>query len=101
MNKTVDATVYLQVAPEWNDYYLRRDPDNPSALRGAKVAAMTQGKPGKQRPGTVLVKLTVRVPAAAFYPLRPEAVVVIPEDMTLSEPLEVTAGDPTQGGTDG
>lgn len=92
----VDATVYMQIEPEWSEWYRRRGQlDDPQALVGAKGVTMTQKKPQRQKPGTVLVKLTVRIPAAAFYPLRPTAVVVIPDDMTVTEPLEVTAEDPT------
>lgn len=96
MSNHVDAAVYLQIEPEWSDYYRRQGRlDDPNALVGAKGVAITQKKPGKQRPGTVLVKLTVRIPVAAFLPLRPEAVLVIPDDMTTHEPLEVLAEDPT------
>lgn len=95
----VDATFYAQLAPVWGDYYQRtRNLDHPNALQGAKMVRHTVTKPQRPAPGTVLVKLTVRVPAAAFYPLRPEAVVVIPEDMTLTTPIEIVASDP--GGED-
>lgn len=86
----VDATFYAQVEPEWG--YAYGDQDRP--VRGAKVVTITQKKPAKPRGGTVLVKLTIRVPAGAFLPLRPEAIVVIPEDMTVTAPVEVVAEDP-------
>lgn len=93
MSEYVDATFYVQVEPEW--IFGGRSRDTANAVRGAKAVALTQNKPGRQKPGTVLTKLTVRVPKAAFVPLRPEAIVVIPEDMLASsEPLEVEAGDP-------
>lgn len=87
----VDATFYAQVEPEWSRWV---DSNGERSLRGAKVVTITQNRPGKQRGGTVLVKLTVRVPAGAFLPLKPEAIVVIPDDMTVTEPIEVEAGDP-------
>jgi hypothetical protein len=46
----------------------------------------------------VVVKVTLRIPAAVFDPLRPEAVVVIPADLTDPHPVVVDAGDPTDGG---
>jgi hypothetical protein len=86
----VDATFYAQVEPIWG--WARTAADRP--LTGAKAVHITQKRPERQRGGTVLVKLTIRVPRAAFLPLRPEAVVVVPEDMTLTQPIEVLAGDP-------
>lgn len=41
--------------------------------------------------GTVEVKFTVETPKAAFVPLRPEAVVIVPESMTTPHPVEVKA----------
>lgn len=92
MSGHVDADFYAQVEPEWGNY---RNSEGLRSLRGAKVVTITQKRPQKQRGGTVLVKLTIRVPNAAFMPLRPEAIVVIPEDMTVTEPVEVIAGDPS------
>lgn len=88
----VDATFYAQVEPEWSPW---TNYDSEHTLKGAKVVTITQKRPARQRGGTVLLKLTVRVPAGAFLPLRPEAVVVIPDDMTVTAPVEVEAGDPT------
>ncbi len=88
----VDATFYAQVDPEWGGLV-----DSETGQRrvwGAKVVNATQKRPTKPRAGTVLVKLTLRVPKAAFLPLAPAAVVVIPEDMTVVAPLEVEAEDP-------
>jgi hypothetical protein len=88
-----DATFYAQVEPEWSSW---TNYDGEKQLRGAKVVRVTQEKPKRPLPGVVLVKLTIRVPSAAFLPLRPEAVVVIPEEMTAASlPIEVEAGDPT------
>lgn len=87
----VDATMYVQLAPEW-DRWGHDDAGN-QILEKAKLANATIKKPEVQKPGTVLLKLTVRVPAGAFLPLAPQAVVVIPEGMTVTEPIEVEAGD--------
>lgn len=91
-----DATFYAQVEPKWGNtgaYWTDRA-GNP-ILEGAKVATITQQRPEKPRRGVVVVKLTVRVPASAFLPLSPEAVVVVPEGMT--ETIMVEAADPTDG----
>lgn len=89
----VDATIYVQLSPEW-DRWSGRDSAGNQILEKAKLATATIKKPERQRPGTVLLKLTVRVPAGAFLPLAPEAVVVIPDGMTVTEPVVVEAGDP-------
>lgn len=92
MAEHVDARFYAQVEPEWSGYV---DSEGNRAVWGAKVVAITQKKPARPRGGTVLVKLTIRVPKAAFMPLRPEAIVVIPEEMTVATPVEVEAVDPS------
>ncbi len=91
MSDYVDAEFYVQVQPEWSLYAY----DGERRVQGAKVVNMTQKKPTKQQGGTVLTKLTIRIPKAAFMPLRPEAIVVIPEHMTVTAPLEVEAVDPS------
>lgn len=84
--KHVDATFYAQIQPEFTY--------SGEHVRSAKVVNFTQKKPDRPKGGTVLVKLTIRVPEAAFLPLRPEAIVVIPEDMSIAQPIEVEAVDP-------
>lgn len=90
MVDTVDATFFAQVDPDWYQHNSWSDPH----LRGAKVVTTTQKKPARPKGGTVLVKLTIRLPVAAFLPLRPEVVVVIPGNMTEVSPIEVIAEDP-------
>jgi hypothetical protein len=83
-----EAEFYVQIEPELYG------PD-PGRVRSIKAVALTQKRPGRQRAGTVMVKLRVRVPDGAFLPLRPEAIVVIPEGMTVAEPITVEAEDPS------
>lgn len=92
MSCAVDATFYAQVEPEFSRY---ADREGNRSVVAAKVVTITQKRPQRPRGGTVLVKLTLRVPEAAFLPLRPEAIVVIPEDMTVTTPVEVIAEEPT------
>jgi hypothetical protein len=87
--KQIDATFYAQIEPEFFRSF------GEERVRSAKVVAVTQKRPERPRRGVVVVKLTISVPEAAFLPLRPEAVVVIPEDMTAPYPIEVEAGDPS------
>ncbi|GEM_PF-965930 len=92
----IDVPVYLQVEPRRRGYnYDTGRNDGPA--RYAAVVATTTKRPTKPRAGVVVVKVTLRIPVAAFEPLRPEAVVVIPTDLTDPHPVEVEAQDPTDG----
>lgn len=83
-----DATFYVQIEPEWSRW---TNSDGERTLRGIKAVALTQKKPDRPRSSVVVTKLTVRVPDAAFLPLRPEAIVVVPEDMVVTSPVHVEA----------
>jgi hypothetical protein len=88
---TVDATFHVQIEPYWSRW---ETTNGEKLVTGAKMINATQARPGKQKPGTVMVKLTVRLPKAAFYPLRPEAVVIVPASLIEATPVEVTAEAP-------
>lgn len=96
MSDTVKATVYLQVQPEFSRLVHLRD--TPASVRDAKIVGYTQNRAKKPRSGVVEVKIAIEIPKAAFLPLRPEAVVVIPETMTTPHPIEVVAEDPNKDG---
>lgn len=87
-----DATFYVQIEPEWSHWV---DSSGDRQVRGIKAVGITQKRPDRPRSGVIVAKLTVRVPDAAFLPLRPEAIVVVPADMVATSPIEVEAGDPT------
>jgi hypothetical protein len=61
-------------------------------------ARMTTRRPDRPKGGTVTVKLTLDIPDSAFYPLSPEAVIVVPESMVLVTPIQVIAEDPQEQG---
>lgn len=87
MSETVDATAYLTVEGiRWRH--------GNKAVRSAKVARVTQGRPSNLAADQVAVRVTVRLPAAAFDPLRPDTLIVVPEDL-IQRPVEVEA---TEGG---
>lgn len=89
---TVEATFYAQVDPQWSSYVHHSDGER--LVRSARVDRITQNRPGRPKAGCVLVKLTIRLPKAVFYPLQPEAIVVVPDSMTELAPVEVEAEDP-------
>jgi hypothetical protein len=88
---TVDATFHVQIEPDWSRW---ETTNGEKLVTGAKMTNATQARPSKQKPGSVLIKLTVRLPKSAFYPLRPEAVVVIPASLIETASVEVTAENP-------
>jgi hypothetical protein len=89
---SVDAPVYLQVEPIFARY--KSPVEDERRLQGARVKRMTLTRPDRPLGGSVLVKVVLRIPAGVFYPLRPEAVVVIPESLTEVNAIEVVASDP-------
>lgn len=91
MSRYIDATFYVQVEP---DYVLGYRPSDTAPIRGARAVGLTQKRPQRQKPGSVLIKLTVRMPDAAFRALHPEAVITIPDSLIQGEPIEVQAEDP-------
>lgn len=87
---SVRTTVYLQVEPIRGRWDVEK-------VIGAKVVRMTQKTPAEnQLGGTILVKITLEMPEAAFNPLQPEVVVIIPEGLTVPMPIEVEVEDPAQ-----
>ncbi|MCZ9884113.1 hypothetical protein [Arthrobacter sp. B2a2-09] len=79
MSGYIEADTYLQLRRTegvWN--------------RPLRVIKSTQRKPAVLEPGCVVVKVRIRVPAAAFEPLTPEAVVTVPESL-IQHTVQATA----------
>lgn len=85
------CTFYVQIEPEWNQYSHAKNGD--LILHSIKAKRITQSRPDSPLSSTITVKLTVEVPDSAFQPLRPEAVIVIPESFVQENPVEVVAED--------
>lgn len=96
MSDTVRATAYLQVEPEYRTFTDADGRSDPQNIIGAKVVASTQRRSTKPKPGVVEVAVTIEIPAAAFIPLRPEATIVIPQNLTIPHPVVVEATDPNE-----
>lgn len=61
---------------------------------GAKVVGFTLGPPGRPKPGTVTIKVNLKIPDAAFLRLIPEADVDIPDDWWTTTPVVVVSVAP-------
>ncbi|WP_284761556.1 hypothetical protein [Curtobacterium sp. MEB011] len=86
MAETVETDAYLQVRPR-NRWVPSHKRGTAEEIEGAAVVRVTQNRPEKPEPGTLTVKVRLRIPKRAFLPLAPEAVIDIPADLT----------DPTEG----
>jgi hypothetical protein len=85
----VDASFYVQIEPDLQYSYVGNEPK----VVGAKAVRITQGRSLNPLPGTVQVRLEVRLPKAAFMPLRPAQVIVIPADFVVPGSITAAAGD--------
>jgi len=86
-----ETTVYLEIEPEWSQYaHANGDP----RLSKIKVTRALQNRP--RRIGGVVVAVRLRIPDAAFLPLRPTVTVEVPEAALAYEP-EVTVELPDGG----
>jgi hypothetical protein len=84
MTDSHDATFYVQIEPSFGRY---TDDAGRRKVYSLRAVNITQKSPSHPRGGAVLIKLTLRIPDAAFQPLRPEAVIVVPEDMIQINPV--------------
>lgn len=62
---------------------------------GARMSRITQNKPTNLANGAVAVAITVQIPAAAFEPLKPAALIVVPEELVQHE-VTAVASDPDE-----
>ena len=85
----VEVTFYIQIEPEFETRW------GETVVRSAKAVNMTQKRPaGRQRAGTIMAPITMRIPRRAFLPLSPKVVVDVPEEMLVSaEAIEVEASE--------
>lgn len=60
---------------------------------GAKLARITQKRPTSLPNGAVAVAITVQLPAAAFEPLKPAALIVVPEELVQHEVTAEAVGE--------
>lgn len=84
----VEATFYVQIEPSWSHW--QTDADGEAVLQSASAVRITKTRPGRPKPGTVTAKLTMVLPASAFLPLRPVAVITVPADAVEANPIQVS-----------
>ena len=84
---TVDATGYLIIEGTRRRYGDR-------SVDTAKLVALRVNRPARLDRDQVAVKVTLRIPAAVFDPLTPQALVIVPGSLVDRAPIEVEAVDP-------
>lgn len=77
-----EATAYLQVS---------RHPSRPWGPE-SRVVKSTQKRPEIVEPGCIVVKVRLRIPAEAWEPFQPEAIIDVPAEL-VRHPIDVTAED--------
>jgi hypothetical protein len=86
MTDTVTATGYLVIAAVRSRY-------GQQEVREAKPRRITQKRP-QLYTDEIAVKISVRVPSAAFGPFRAEAVIDVPAELIAENNVQVTAQEP-------
>lgn len=88
----VEATFYAQVVPTFGTRYDRTLGTRVDTVSKVRVLAITQSRPAK--PKGVVVKLTLRFNEEAFLPLKPAAVIDIPDSLVhMAQVVDVEAED--------
>jgi hypothetical protein len=77
------ADFYVQIEPIWT---------RNGNLHSIQATRLTQRKPYRPLPGTVLVKLAVQVPDSAFEAFEPP-VIVVPESLIVASALTAEVAD--------
>lgn len=93
----VDAAAYLVVEASRSRYGSANAETGLRPVDGTRIVAMRVGRPSRLEKDQVAVKVTVRLPAAAFDPLQPTALITVPEDLIQRGPIQVDAADATDG----
>jgi hypothetical protein len=88
--KSVDATFYAVVTPEWSRW--SKDSSGRPLLDGAKVERITQNRPQSIKGDALVTRLTLRIDAGALLPLQPQAVIQVSAGQ--AEIIEAVAVDP-------
>lgn len=83
---SVTATCYLQIEGEVIG--------SGTFVKAAKVVAYTQAPPGRPKPGTICIRVNLKIPEGAFLRLIPEADVEIPEEWWTTTPVVVVSEPP-------
>lgn len=87
--ETVECSGYVVLEPVWSKW--SRDTEDEPVLESIRATRLTKGRPTSAR--GMVCKVKFRAPGRAFLPLRPVAVIDIPEDLMAMDEVEVDVQD--------
>lgn len=98
--RAASTTAFLQVeSTGFTNRWDQKTRQNVDDIRGLRVAAITQKRPDKPRPGCIVVEVEIVMPVAAFLPMKPTAKVDIPDTFTaVAALIEVEAEETNEQG---
>jgi hypothetical protein len=83
----VQAVVWAQIEATWYSW-------DRASLRTISVRRITQRRPRRPEPGSVLVKLTITLPRGAFVPPILQGLVDVPPEHVETVPATVVSEEP-------
>jgi hypothetical protein len=92
MSKSVTGTAYLIIEGERYRYGTTDPITGLKPVNKAKIVGVRQTRPKSLDLDQIVVKVTIQLPSAAFDPIAPQALIVVPEEMIMHE-IEVTADE--------
>jgi len=90
MRKNVTGTAYLVIEGERYRYGVTDPITGLKPVNKAKIVAVRQTRPKTLDIDQIVVKVTIQLPAGAFDPIAPQALIVVPDEM-IQHDVEVVA----------
>lgn len=90
------ATTHLILEARRSPYGRNNPETGLKPILAVRVVGSRAGRPERLTRDQIAVKVTVEIPESAFEPLRPTALVVVPESLIHRAPIEVEAADATE-----
>lgn len=92
------ATAYI-VAKATRYQWGTPDPETGlNRIDAVRAIAIRRSRPSKLERDEIAIKVTIEIPDAAFNPITPSALIVVPTDLALPGPIGVEAVDANDGG---
>ena len=84
MPKDVTGTAYLVIEGERYRYGTTDPTTGLKTVSKAKIVAVRQSRPKVLELDQIAIKVTIQLPSAAFDPIAPQALIVVPTEMIIS-----------------
>ncbi|WP_291378884.1 hypothetical protein [Demequina sp.] len=87
----VRADAYTIIRGRRSQYAQRNPETGLKPVNSARIVRVVQNAPVRLDEDEIVVKVAIKLPAAAFDPLLPTAVITVPEDLIQRGPITVEA----------